>query len=47
MMPSLRPGTLVIVTQPGGLMYGFLSGDRTTKAALIRTWVLNGAPQSR
>ena len=38
---------LVIVTQPGGVMYGFLSGDRAGKATLIRTWVLNGAPQSR
>ena len=38
---------LVIVTQPGGLMYSFLSGDRAATAAMIRTWVLNGAPQSR
>jgi hypothetical protein len=38
---------LVIVTQPGGVMYGFLSGDRASKSALIRAWVLNGAPQSR
>jgi hypothetical protein len=38
---------LVIVTQPGGLMYSFLSGDRAGKSAMIRTWVLNGAPQSR
>ena len=38
---------LVIVTQPGGTMYGFLSGDRTSRAALIKTWVLNGAPQRR
>jgi hypothetical protein len=28
-------------------MYSFLSGDRTVKSATIRTWVLNGAPQSR
>jgi len=50
-MAGVRAGSassaLVIVTQPGGLMYGFLSGDRVGKAALIRTWVLNGAPQSR
>ena len=50
-MAGVRAGSassaLVIVTQPGGLMYGFLSGDRAGKAALIRTWVLNGAPQSR
>jgi hypothetical protein len=38
---------LVIVTQPGGVMYSFLSGDRATKSALIRTWVLDGAPPSR
>jgi len=38
---------LVIVIQPGGVMYGFLSGDRASKASLIRTWVLTGAPQSR
>jgi len=38
---------LVIVTQPGGLMYSFLSGDRVGKAAMIRAWVLNGAPQNR
>ena len=50
-MAAVKAGSassaLVIVTQPGGVMYGFLSGDRTSKAALIRTWVLNGAPQSR
>jgi len=38
---------LVIVTQPRGSMSGFLSGDRAGKAELIKTWVLNGAPQSR
>lgn len=50
-MAAVKAGSassaLVIVTQPGGIMYGFLSGDRAGKAALIRTWVLNGAPQSR
>jgi hypothetical protein len=50
-MAAVKAGSassaLVIVTQPGGIMYGFLSGDRASKAALIRTWVLNGAPQSR
>jgi len=45
--PRSASSALVIVTQPGGLMYTFLSGDRASKAALIRTWVLNGAPQSR
>ena len=50
-MAAVRAGSvssaLIIVTQPGGVMNGFLSGDRVGKAALIRTWVLNGAPQSR
>jgi hypothetical protein len=50
-MAGVRAGSassaLVIVTQPGGVMYGFLSGDRVGKAALLRTWVLGGAPQSR
>jgi hypothetical protein len=45
--PRSASSALVIVTQPGGLMYTFLSGDRASKAAMIRTWVLNGAPQSR
>jgi hypothetical protein len=38
---------LIIVTESGGLMYAFLTGDRASKAAMIRTWVMNGAPQSR
>lgn len=50
-MAAVRSGSasspLVIVSQPGGSMYGFLSGDRAAKAALVRTWVLNGAPQTR
>jgi len=50
-MAAVRAGSassaLVIVTQPVGVMYAFLSGDRAGKAAMIRTWVLNGAPQSR
>jgi hypothetical protein len=45
--PRSASSALVIVTQPGGLMYPFLSGDRASKAAMIRTWVLNGAPQNR
>lgn len=50
-MAAVTPGStsspLVLVTQPGGVMYSFLSGDRAGKSAMIRTWVLNGAPQSR
>jgi len=45
--PRSASSALVIVTQPGGLMYPFLSGDRASKAAMIRTWVVNGAPQNR
>jgi hypothetical protein len=50
-MAAVRAGSasspLVFVTQPGGVMYSFLSGDRAGKAAMIKTWVLNGAPQTR
>ena len=45
--PRSASSALVIVTQPGGLMYPFLSGDRASNAAMIRTWVVNGAPQNR
>jgi hypothetical protein len=45
--PRSASSALVIVTQPGGLMYPFLSGDRASKVAMIRTWVVNGAPQNR
>jgi hypothetical protein len=45
--PRSASSPLVLVTQPGGLMYSFLSGDRAGKSAMIRTWVQNGAPQSR
>ena len=38
---------LVIVTSSGGSMYCQFSGDRAGKAALIRSWVLTGAAQSR
>jgi len=39
---------LVLATQPGGSMYGHLSGDSAGKSALIRRWVVeNGAAQSR
>jgi hypothetical protein len=45
--PGSASSPLVLVTQPGGVMYAFLTGDRAGKSAMIRTWVLNGAPQSR
>jgi hypothetical protein len=50
-MAAVRAGSasspLVVVTQPGGFMYGFFTGDRATKAALVARWVAIGAPQSR
>jgi hypothetical protein len=50
-MAAVRAGNaasaLVVATQPGGVMYAFLTGDRAGKAAMIRAWVVNGAPQSR
>lgn len=39
--PGSDQSVLVLVTQPGGLMYGQLSGDRTTKAGVIYDWVVN------
>ncbi|MEO8480885.1 MAG: c-type cytochrome domain-containing protein [Acidobacteriota bacterium] len=33
--------TLVRVTQPGGLMYSNLSGNRSDKAGMIYDWVVN------
>lgn len=39
--------TLVLVTRSGGLMNGYLTGDRAGKADIIRQWVVNGAPQAR
>lgn len=52
-MKQVTPGDqfsrLVIVTRPGGLMYGEFSGNassRTAKADLIRQWVVSfGAAQ--
>jgi hypothetical protein len=32
---------LVLVTQPGGLMYGQFSGSQSTKATTIRDWVVS------
>jgi hypothetical protein len=46
--PGSASSLLVIVTQPGGAMYGHLSGNATAKADLIRRWVVDyGALQSR
>jgi hypothetical protein len=38
---------LVTKTASNGSMYTYLPADRATNSALIKTWVLNGAPQSR
>jgi hypothetical protein len=50
-MAAVRAGSssspLVVVTAPGGLMYGFLTGDRAGRSALISRWVLAGAPAAR
>lgn len=50
-MAAVRAGSpsspLLIVTQPGGLMYSFFTGDRATKSALVSRWVFNGAPATR
>ena len=44
--PGSASSVLVLVTQPGALMYGELSGDRTSKAGIIYDWVVNsGAAQ--
>jgi hypothetical protein len=47
---ALTPGSedslIIHVTQPGGLMYGNLSGDRNGKAGTIYDWIVNsGAAQ--
>jgi hypothetical protein len=39
---------LVRTTQSGGSMYGYWSGDRASKAGLVRNWVVtSGAVESR
>jgi hypothetical protein len=38
---------LVVVSSSTGSMYGYLSGDRASRAAMIRSWVLLGAAQNR
>jgi hypothetical protein len=38
---------LVTKTQATGSMYTYLPADRATNSALIKTWVLNGAPENR
>lgn len=46
--PGSASSPLVIVTRPGGAMYGHLSGDAAAKADLIRRWVVDfRALQSR
>jgi hypothetical protein len=46
--PGSAASPLVVVTQPGGAMYGYLRGDASGKSSLIRRWVVeNGAAQTR
>jgi hypothetical protein len=49
---AVRPGDasspLVVTTQPSGSMYRYFSGDRQTKADMVRNWVvLYGAAPAR
>ena len=46
-IPGSASSRLVTETQPGGSMYKYLPANAATNAALIRTWVLNGAPENR
>jgi hypothetical protein len=39
--PGNANSLLVLVTQPGGLMYGQFSGNRTAKATTIRDWIVS------
>lgn len=46
--PGSASSRLVRATQLGGSMYGYLSGNASAKAELIRRWVVeNGAAESR
>jgi predicted CXXCH cytochrome family protein len=47
-VPGSASSRLVVWTQPGGTMYRYFTGDRATKAALVRAWVVdNKAAQTR
>jgi hypothetical protein len=47
-VPGSASSLLVRATQPGGSMFGHLSGDAAGKAELIRRWVVEGgAARSR
>jgi hypothetical protein len=51
-MRAVQPGNassvLVVVTQRGGSMYPFFSGNRTAKAQMVRDWVVTDkAAQTR
>jgi hypothetical protein len=49
-MRAVRPGDaaspLVVVTQPGGSMYRYWSGDRVSKANMVFQWVVNNGAQA-
>jgi Planctomycete cytochrome C len=51
-MQAVRPGNassaLVVVTQRNGSMYRYFTGNRTTRAQMVRDWVVaNGAAETR
>jgi hypothetical protein len=51
-MAAVQPGNarsaLVVTTQSNGSMYRYFSGNRATKAGLVRQWVVNfNAQQTR
>jgi hypothetical protein len=47
-VPGSASSRLVTTTQSGGSMYRYWTGNRATKAALVRAWVVdNKAAQSR
>ncbi len=45
--PGSANSILILVTQPGGIMYGQFSGNRSQKAATIHDWIVasNAAQQ--
>jgi hypothetical protein len=47
-IPGSANSRLVIWTQPGGTMYRYFSGNQATKAAMVKSWVVdNNAAQTR
>ncbi len=47
-VPGNANSPLVVTTQPGGSMYFFFSGNAASRAAMVRSWVVdNQAAQTR